>query len=48
MVTYRCDAEYSARMQQRNALTVQLIDDIFDYKHSLLSAIAHQPNVMVS
>lgn len=34
-------------MQQRNATTVQLIDDIFDYKQSLLTALVHLPNVMV-
>lgn len=41
------DAEYSARMTQRNKATVALIDDMLQYKQSLLSRIADMPDVLV-
>lgn len=42
-----CDVEYMDRVQQRNATTIDLVEDILNYKKKLLQNIVNIPNVKV-
>jgi hypothetical protein len=42
-----CDAEYAQRVQLQNEWVVRQVDNMQDYKHSLLFSLASNPDAAV-
>ncbi len=44
---YSCDMEYMQRVQERNAMTISLVDDILQYKKKVLQGMVELANIQV-
>ena len=45
---YSCDAEYARRVQLQNEWVIRQVENMEDYKHSLLFTLASNPDACVS